>query len=54
MCANLYIHAKEKGCTPREAEALALQETWKARLGVVYPPAAERRARIVFTRREAS
>lgn len=48
ICANLYAHALRKGCSAREAEALALQKTWKLRAELMYLPAAERRLRAVF------
>jgi hypothetical protein len=48
VCTSLYMHALRKGCASREAEALALQQTWKMRLHVTYAPAAERRLRAVF------
>ncbi len=48
VCARLFLHAKEKGCGAREAEALALQKTWALRLGVGYAPTAERQMRAVF------
>jgi hypothetical protein len=47
-CVALYMHAIRKGCDVREAEALALQQTWKMRLDVTYPVPAERRLRAVF------
>lgn len=47
-CANLYRGAVRKGCSVKEAEALALQKTWALRLGIVYGVAEERRMRTVF------